>query len=99
VLSAGNHRQPLLLFSRQVLDEMQASWLVARQLYWVFGSWALAAWLRGALPGGLALPAGIGDVLTRLFALPAAIAACPEYATDAQRQGSHEGEARHIKQE
>ena len=67
---------PLLLFSKrigQVLDAMPASWLVALQLYRVFGSWALAAWLRGALPGMFALPAGIGDVLTGLFALPAAI--------------------------
>jgi len=68
---------PLLLFSKrigQVLDGMPASWLIALQLYRVFGSWALAAWLRGALPGVFALPAGIGDVLTGLFALPAAIA-------------------------
>jgi hypothetical protein len=68
---------PLLLFSKrigQVLDAMPASWLVALQLYRVFGSWALAAWLRGALPGVFALPAGIGDVLTGLFAFPAAIA-------------------------
>jgi hypothetical protein len=68
---------PLLLFSKrvgQVLDEIPASWLVALQVYRVFGSWALAAWLRGALPGVFALPAGIGDVLTGLFALPAAIA-------------------------
>src|SRR5215467_11077010 len=68
---------PLLLLSKQVgqvLDAMPATWLVALQLYRVFGSWALAAWLRGALPGVFALPAGIGDVLTGLFALPAAIA-------------------------
>ena len=68
---------PLLLFSKrigQALDAMPASWLVALQLYRVFGSWALAAWLGGALPGVFALPAGIGDVLTGLFALPAAIA-------------------------
>lgn len=68
---------PLLLFSRrigQVLDKMPASWLVALQVYRVFGSWALAAWLRGTLPGVFALPAGIGDVVTGLFALPAAIA-------------------------
>jgi hypothetical protein len=68
---------PLLLLSKRigrVLDEMPASWLVALQLYRVFGSWALAAWLRGAPPGVFALPAGIGDVLTGLFALPAAIA-------------------------
>ena len=68
---------PLLLLSGrvgQVLDAMPATWLVALQLYRVFGSWALAAWLHGALPGVFALPAGIGDVLTGLFAVPAAIA-------------------------
>jgi hypothetical protein len=68
---------PLLLLSKrvgQVLDAMPATWLVALQLYRVFGSWALAAWLRAALPGVFALPAGIGDVLTGLFAVPAAIA-------------------------
>src|SRR5712692_12003561 len=69
---------PLLLLSKrvgQVLDAMPATWLVALQLYRVFGSWALAASLRGALPGVFAWPAGIGDVLTGLFAVPAAIAA------------------------
>jgi hypothetical protein len=68
---------PLLLMSKrvgQVLDAMPASWLVALQLYRVFGSWALAAWLRGALPGVFAVPAGMGDLLTGLFAVPAAIA-------------------------
>jgi hypothetical protein len=68
---------PLLLLSRrvgQVLDAMPMAWLVALQVYRVFGGWALAAWLHGALPGVFALPAGIGDVLTGLFAVPAAIA-------------------------
>jgi hypothetical protein len=68
---------PLLLLSKRVgrvLDATPVSWLVALQLYRVFGSWALAAWLRGALPGMFALPAGIGDVLTGLFAVPAAVA-------------------------
>ncbi|WP_029970055.1 hypothetical protein [Paraburkholderia graminis] len=68
---------PLLLLSKRVgrvLDAMPASWLVALQLYRVFGSWALAAWLHGLLPGVFALPAGIGDVLTGLFAAPVAIA-------------------------
>src|SRR5262249_61782360 len=66
---------PLLLLSKrvgQVLDAMPAAWLVALQLYRVFGSWGLAAWLHGALPGVFALPAGICDVLTGLFAVPAA---------------------------
>jgi hypothetical protein len=68
---------PLLLLSKrvgQVLDAMPETWLVALQLYRIFGSFALAAWLRGVLPGVFALPAGIGDVLTGLFAVPAAIA-------------------------
>ena len=68
---------PVLLLSKragQVLDAIPASWLVALQLYRVFGSWALAAWLRGALPGVFALPAGTGDLLTGLFAVPTAIA-------------------------
>ena len=68
---------PLLLLSKrvgQVLDAMPASWLIALQVYRVFGSWALAAWLHGTLPGVFALPAGMGDVLTGLFAVPAAIA-------------------------
>jgi len=68
---------PLLLLSKRVgkvLDAMPASWLIALQLYRVFGSWFLAAWLRGDAPGVMALPAGTGDVLTGLFALPTAIA-------------------------
>ena len=68
---------PLLLLSKRVgqaLDAMPASWLIALQLYRVFGSWALAAWLRGTLPGVFAVPAGIGDMLTGILALPAAIA-------------------------
>lgn len=68
---------PLLLLSKrmgQVLDAMPASWLVALQLYRVFGIWALVAGLRGALPGVFGVPAGIGDTLTGLFAVPAAVA-------------------------
>jgi len=68
---------PLTLLSKrvgQVLDAMPAAWLVALQIYRVFGSWALASWLHGALPGAFALPAGTGDVLTGLFAVPTAIA-------------------------
>lgn len=68
---------PVLLLSKrvgQVLDAMPANWLVALQLYRVFGCWALAAWMRGAMTGVWAVPAGTGDLLTGLFALPAAIA-------------------------
>ena len=68
---------PLLLLSKrvgQVLDAMPRSWLIALQLYRIFGIWAVAAGLRGAMPGILSWPAGFGDVLTGLFALPAAFA-------------------------
>jgi hypothetical protein len=68
---------PLLLLSKrvgQLLDAMPSAWLVALQLYRVFGSQWLAYWLRGLLPGLWALPAGTGDVLTGLLAVPAAIA-------------------------
>ena len=68
---------PLLLLSKrvgQVLDAMPATWLIALQLYRLFGSWALVAALRGALTGLLGWPAGIGDVLTGLFAVPVAVA-------------------------
>jgi hypothetical protein len=68
---------PLLLLSKrmgQVLDAMPAAWLIALQLYRVFGSWVLAAWMHGAAPGVFALPAGIGDWLTGVLAVPAAIA-------------------------
>jgi hypothetical protein len=68
---------PLLLLSKrvgQLLDATPTTWLVAIQLYRVFGSQWLAYWLLGLLPGPWALPAGTGDVLTGLFAVPAAIA-------------------------
>jgi hypothetical protein len=68
---------PLLLLSKrmgQLLDAMPTTWLVALQLYRVLGSQWLAYWLHGQLPGIWALPAGTGDVLTGLFAVPTAIA-------------------------
>ena len=68
---------PVLMLSKrvgQLLDAMPTTWLIALQVYRVFGSQWLAYWLRGALPGLWALPAGTGDVLTGLFAVPVAIA-------------------------
>src|SRR5436305_12815047 len=52
---------------------MPSSWLVALQLYRVFGAIFLVAWMRGVAPGAFALPAGIGDVITGLLAVPIAI--------------------------
>jgi hypothetical protein len=67
---------PILLRSKrmgQVLDAMPETWLIALQLYRVFGSIFLVGWARSVIPGVFALPAGIGDVLTGLFAVPVAI--------------------------
>jgi len=68
---------PILLRSKrmgQVLDAMPASWLIALQLYRVFGGAFLVGWARNVIPGVFALPAGIGDMITGLLALPVAIA-------------------------
>jgi hypothetical protein len=68
---------PLLLLSKrvgQLFDAMPATWLVALQIYRVFGAQWLVFWLRGVLPALWAVPAGTGDMLTGLLALPAAIA-------------------------
>src|SRR6266404_790111 len=68
---------PLLLLSKrvgQLLDAMPVTWLVALQVYRVFGAVWLIGGLRGTLPSLFGVPAGIGDVLTGLFAVPTAIA-------------------------
>jgi hypothetical protein len=67
---------PLLLYSRRigdVLDAMPANWIVALQVLRVNGSAFLIGWVYGTAPGIFALPAGIGDVLTGLLAVPVAI--------------------------
>jgi len=66
---------PLLMFSRSVgalLDAMPASWLIALQVYRVFGGVFLLGWINGLVPGVFALPAGTGDMLTGLAALSVA---------------------------
>jgi hypothetical protein len=66
---------PLLLRSQRIgaiLDAIPASWLVGLQVYRVFGGIFLVLWSRGAMSGTFALPAGSGDVLVGLLALPAA---------------------------
>lgn len=68
---------PILLLSKrvgQLLDAMPAGWLVGLQAYRVFGAAFLAGALRGTLPGLFGYPAGIGDALTGMFAVPVAIA-------------------------
>ncbi|TCL64122.1 hypothetical protein [Rhizobium sp. BK251] len=57
-----------------LLDAMPASWLIGLQAYRVIGGVFLVNWLVGTTPGLFALPAGTGDVITGLLALPTAIA-------------------------
>jgi len=66
---------PLLLRSKRIgvlLDAMPTPWLVGLQVYRVFGGLFLVAWGRGSISGVFALPAGTGDVLVGLLALPVA---------------------------
>ncbi|HEY7085552.1 MAG TPA: MFS transporter [Hyphomicrobiaceae bacterium] len=66
---------PVLLASKRIgaiLDAMPTPWLVALQVYRVFGGIFLVAWGRGTLSSAFALPAGTGDMLTGLLALPVA---------------------------
>ncbi len=66
----------LLLRSRRiamVLDAMPAHWLIGLQAYRVIGGVFLANWVAGTTPGVFALPAGTGDVITGLMALPTAV--------------------------
>lgn len=61
--------------SRQIaaaVDAAPLSWLVGFQVYRVLGGVFLLQWLDGALPGAFAVPAGAGDMLVGLLALPAA---------------------------
>jgi len=67
---------PLLVRSGHIATAIEAaspSWLVGLQIYRVLGANFLALWAYDAIPGVFALPAGIGDVLVGLLALPAAL--------------------------
>src|SRR5262245_8026482 len=66
---------PFLLRSQRIgslLDATPTSWLIGLQAYRVFGGIFLVAWSRGAMSGTFALPAGAGDVLVGVLALPVA---------------------------
>ena len=56
-----------------VLEVTPPSWLIGVQVYRILGVIFLVAWASGNAPGVFALPAGIGDVLVGLLALPAAV--------------------------
>jgi hypothetical protein len=63
----------LLLRSKSIaalLDATPASWLVGLQVYRIFGGIFLVNWVHGTVAGAFAWPAGIGDVLTGIMALP-----------------------------
>jgi len=54
------------------IDAAPPSWLIGLQVYRVLGGNFLVLWAYGAVPGAFALPAGTGDVLVGLLALPVA---------------------------
>ena len=67
---------PLLMRSARmarVIDALPLSWLVGVQFYRVLGAIFLVAWSDGYLPWQFALPAGIGDVATGIFAVAVAV--------------------------
>jgi hypothetical protein len=66
----------LLLRSKSIgalLDATPAHWLVALQVYRIFGAIFIVNWVHGAAPAVFAWPAGIGDTLTGMMALPVAL--------------------------
>jgi hypothetical protein len=65
----------VMLRSRRIgmmLDAMPPTWLIGIQFYRIMGSVFLINWLAGKVPGVFAVPAGTGDVITGLMALPVA---------------------------
>lgn len=54
------------------VDAAPPSWLIGIQVYRVLGGNFLVLWLAGELPGAFAAPAGFGDVLVGVLALPVA---------------------------
>jgi len=66
----------VLLRSKSIaalLDATPASWLVGLQVYRIFGGIFLVNWVHGTVAGPFAWPAGIGDILTGIMALPVAL--------------------------
>lgn len=62
----------LLTHSRRfvrLLDALPVSWLVGVQFYRVLGGIFLVLWLDAEVPWQFALPAGVGDVATGIFAV------------------------------
>jgi hypothetical protein len=67
---------PVLLRSAAIgrlLDATPPAWLVGLQVYRGLGSGFLASWIIGTLAGRFAVPAGVGDMLVGILALPVAL--------------------------
>ena len=65
-----------LMSSRRItaaVDAAPVAWLIALQVYRLIGGNFIFLWLYGAIPGVFAVPAGIGDMLVGLFAIPVAL--------------------------
>ena len=61
----------LLLLSRDfrnIIAAIPQHWLIGIQFFRILGGIFLIRWWQGELPGAFAIPAGIGDVLTGVFA-------------------------------
>ncbi len=56
----------------EALDAANPSWLIGLQAFRIFGGNFLVLWAFGAIPGVFALPAGLGDMLVGVLALPTA---------------------------
>jgi hypothetical protein len=54
------------------IDTVSPSWLIGLQLYRIIGGNFVVLWSFGAVPAAFALPAGIGDMIVGLLALPVA---------------------------
>ena len=53
---------------RTIIAAIPQHWLIGIQVFRILGGIFLIRWWQGELPGVFAIPAGIGDVLTGLFA-------------------------------
>ena len=61
----------LLLFSRTfraIISSIPQHWLIGIQTFRILGGVFLIRYFQGELPGVFAIPAGVGDILTGLFA-------------------------------
>jgi hypothetical protein len=53
---------------REIIAGIPQHWLIAIQTFRILGGVFLVRYFQGELPGAFAIPAGVGDVLTGIFA-------------------------------